>query len=186
MVQENILWKDGDISFYDSFILVATLTLLLLTPLIPLAFFKFSKISHIIVLIYAINGSIFYFIAIYLYYDKKKWLYFNQNGIVIRWHPETKGDHYVFGWHHIKRINVLSSWKPKNFMKWKKIKKTLSLGIFFTSAIYSNMLILELKDDRIFFIGVNDFEGMIKNLDIAKDRNEYLAEIPIMNYGKNW
>ena len=44
-------------------------------------------------------------IEVHLVYESKRWLYFNQHGIVLRWKPETGEDYEMFGWHNLKRIN---------------------------------------------------------------------------------
>lgn len=186
MSDSKILWKDTGISFYNMFVIYSTMALLLITPLIPLAFWKFEKVRNYIILFYLVNGIIFLFLALHLYYEKKRWLYFNQNGIVIKWKPETGDTYEMFGWHHLKRINLLSSWSPKSYLRWKRIKKDLSYSLFFASALYDNMLIIETKKENLFFVGINDFKGFMTLLNQTKNKNHYLKQIPVMNYGVKW
>ncbi|MFH0874679.1 MAG: hypothetical protein V1859_01990 [archaeon] len=186
MESQKVLWKDCGLSFINTFIITSTMFLLVLTPLIPLAFWRFNVVKYYITGFYTINLTLFLFLLMQLLNERNRWLYFNQNGIVIKWAPET-GKHYeMFGWHNIKRINILSSWNPKSYMRWKRIKKDLSYTLFFASALYSNMLILETTKDQIYFVGVNDYENFLKILNGAKTQNTYLNNVPIMNYGVKW
>ena len=186
MNNNNIIWKDSSKSTYDLFVIISTLLLLLLTPLIPLAFWNFQRIKFLIFIIYIINISVFSYILIHLLYENNKWLYFNYHGIVIKWKPETGEDYEIFNWKQIKRINLLNSWNPKNYLRWKRIKKDLSHGLFFASGLYEKMLILETIDHEIFFVGINDANGFLDNLNSIKEENTYLNKIPLMNYGIKW
>ena len=186
MGDSNILWKDKGISFYNMFVIYCTMAMLLITPLIPLAFGKFENVKYIILCFYFVNGIVFMFLSLNIYYENKRWLYFNENGIVIKWHPETGNTYEMFNWNKLKRINLFSSWNPKNYLRWKKIKNTLSYSLFFSSALYDNMLIIETRDDDIYFIGINDFEGFVKNIKNEVRKNPFLNQLPIMNYAARW
>ncbi|MBD3203358.1 hypothetical protein GF327_03630 [Candidatus Woesearchaeota archaeon] len=186
MGDNSILWKDKQMSLFNLFVIISTLFLLMLTPLIPLAFKSFEEVKLFIALFYVINGIIFLFIGLNLYYEYEKWLYFTENGIVLKWNPETGEEYLAFGWHQLKRINMLNSWSPKSYMRWKRIKNELSGNLFIASALYENMLILETKMDEIFFVGVNDSNGFFKNLKKAKNVNPYLSNLPVMNFGIKW
>lgn len=180
-MSNSILWKDSSINAYNLFVIVSTMILLLLTPLIPLAFWRLETVKMYIILFYITNGSIFLFILSQLLYEKGRWLYFNQHGIVIRWQPETGPDYEMFGWHHLKRINILDSWSPKSYLRWKRIKNNMSYSLFFASALYNYMLILETKKDKIYFVGINDYDKFFRILSETKHRNQYLKDLPIMN-----
>ncbi|MBU0758009.1 MAG: hypothetical protein KKF44_08105 [Nanoarchaeota archaeon] len=179
-MSDKILWKDKKMSIANQAQTVLAMIAMIFLPLTTMLFGSFSEIKYFLLLFYSVTGANFLFLGTQMIYEEQKWLYFNQHGLVMRWVPETGKSHFMEPWEKIKRINVISSWAPKNFLKWRRVKNNLSPLLFFAGAFYEHVMIFETKTDKLYFIGVNDYEGFSKKIKEASALNPNLKNLPIL------
>lgn len=182
MADVESVWTDKQIETSTIVFLVISLFVIFILPLIPIVFNKIDDLLLYFLKVYPVIFVTILLVGLYIYLERMRLLYTATEGVVMRWALETGNIVLLIKWDNIKRISVINSWSPKNYFRWKKIRKDLSIGLILKSFIGSRMMIIETVKDKVYFVEINDWKGFMHSVDKIALHSRYAAEIPVLQF----